>query len=263
MARVTTTITNQIAHVQMSRPDKMNALDMEMLESLVAAGEAIAQDKNVRAVVLSGEGKGFCAGLDLMSMAALASSGATRDLEERTHNDCNIFQRVSMIWRDLPMPVIAAVHGTSFGGGFQIMLGTDIRVIAPDTKLSIMEVKWGLTPDMGGTVLMAELARADIVRELVYTGRVFSGLEAKEYGFATHLAEAPLTKAMEIAELIAAQSPHSVRVSKALLSAARSNDRSEQLLAEAHAQKELIGGINQKEAVMAGMTKVKAQFTDY
>lgn len=260
--RVTTTIANYIAHVQLIRGEKMNALDMPMLEGIVAAGEALMGDKSVRAVVLSGEGKGFCAGLDLMSMAAIAQNGGTRDLEERTHDDCNIFQRVAMIWRDLDVPVIAAIHGTAFGGGFQIMLGADIRILEPDTKLSIMEVKWGLTPDMGGTVLMHELARADIIRELTYTGRVFSGSEAKEYGFATHLSHDPLSKAMEIATLIADQSPHSVRVSKALLSAAFYNDRPSQLLAEAKAQKELIAGVNQKEAVMAGMTKTKAVFSD-
>ena len=260
--RVTTTITNHIAHVQLTRPDKMNALDMPMLEGIVAAGESLMKNKSVRVVVLSGEGKGFCAGLDLMSMATLAQNVGARDLEERTHEDCNLFQMVTMIWRDLPMPVIAAIHGTAFGGGFQIMLGADIRVITPDTKLSIMEVKWGLTPDMGGTVLMHELARADIIRELTYSGRVFSGSEAKEYGFVTYLSDDPLSKAMEIAALIADQSPHSVRVSKALLTAAQTNDRACQLFAEAKAQKELIGGINQKEAVMAGMTKTKPVFSD-
>lgn len=260
--RVTTIISNNIAHVQMTRDDKMNALDMEMLESLVAAGEALMGQKSVRAIVLSGDGKAFCAGLDLMSMAQIAASGGAKDIEERTHGDCNIFQRVSMIWRDLPVPVIAAVHGTAFGGGFQIMLGADIRIVAPNTKLSIMEVKWGLTPDMGGTVLMKELARPDIVRELTYTGRIFSGTEAKEYGFATHISEEPLLKAMEIAQLIAAQSPHSIRVSKALLTSAQSNDRTTQLLAEAKAQKELIGGTNQKEAVMAGLNKTTPIFSD-
>lgn len=260
--RVKINIENYIAHVQLSRPDKMNALDMPMLEGIIEAGESLMGNKNVRAIVLSGEGKGFCAGLDLMSMAQIAAIGGTQDIETRTHEDCNLFQRVTMIWRDLDVPVIAAIHGTAFGGGFQIMLGADIRIIAPDTKLSIMEIKWGLVPDMGGTVLMKDLARGDIIRELVYTGRIFSGTEAKDYGFATQLSADPLQSAFELAKKIAAQSPHAILFAKQLLNDAGANNREDQLMAEAKAQKELIAGVNQKEAVMAGLNKTTPVFSD-
>lgn len=259
--RVKVSVESHVAQVIMTRADKMNALDIALIEALVAAGEAIAANKDVRAVVLYGEGKGFCAGLDLGAMANLANNSEKGDLSDRTHGDCNIFQRVVMIWRDLAVPVIAAVHGVAFGGGFQLMLGADLRIIAPDAKLSVLEVKWGLTPDMGGTILMRELARDDVIRELVYTGRTFQGVEAKELGFATFVDANPIDKAMEIAAQIAALSPHSIKVSKALLTNSAINNRAAQLLAETNAQRELIAGTNHKEAVMAGLSKTKPVFS--
>jgi enoyl-CoA hydratase/carnithine racemase len=165
----------------------MNALDPAMFDALIEAGEALRNDAAVRAVVISGRGKAFCAGLDMASFermqqgagdGVLGGGAAGADLVTRTHGISNAAQHVAMVWRDVPVPVIAAVHGVAFGGGLQVALGADVRIVAPDTKMSVMEIKWGLVPDMAGMVLMRELARNDVVRELTFTGRIFSGEEA-------------------------------------------------------------------------------------
>ena len=192
--RVSVSILEGIADVRLVRADKMNALDIPMFEALVAATERLAGEKGLRAVVLSGEGPAFCAGLDMGRFAAMKESGGNgiaggkeRDLATRTHGLANFPQAAVWGWRQLPVPVIAAVHGVAFGGGFQLALGADMRILAADARMSIMEIKWGLVPDMAGTQLMRHLAREDIVRELTYTGRIFSGEEAFQYGFATNV----------------------------------------------------------------------------
>ena len=186
MDRVTVEIENHIAVVSFNRPEKMNALDPIQFRSIIKAGEQVGADASVRVVVLKGEGRAFCAGLDI---AGFQSDSEVTDnpLIPRTHGIANTWQQAVWVWRDLPVPVIAAVHGVAFGGGLQIMLGADIKYIRPDTKLSILEMKWGLVPDMAGTQLMYHAVRQDIIKELTYTNRIFSGEEAVEYGFATHL----------------------------------------------------------------------------
>ena len=189
-----------------------------MIEALVAAGERLMEAKGLRAVVLHGAGRGFCAGLDKASFAAMAAGrrdGVPSDLAARTHGKANVFQQAALVWRDLPVPVIAAIHGVALGGGFQIALGADIRYVAPDARLSILEIKWGLVPDMGGIALMRELARADVVRELAFTGRQFTGDEAVAYGFATAVHADPLAAARATAREIAAKSPDAVRALQA------------------------------------------------
>lgn len=257
--RVTTTIENHIAHVRMTRPEKMNAIDMAMFAGLVAAGQELAQNTEIRAIVLSGEGRSFCAGIDVSVLGGIG--GNVQDITERTHEDCNIFQRAVMIWRDLKVPVIAAVHGVAYGGGFQIALGADIRIIHPAAKLSVMEIKWGICPDMGGTYLMGKLAREDVVRELTYTGRIFLGEEAKTLGFATHLSEDPLNAALAMANEIASKSPSAIAACKALINGSGGNSRAEQLLQEAQQQKDLLKGVHHKEAVMAGIANQPAVFS--
>ena len=185
-----------------------------------------------------------------------------RDLKARTHGLANLFQHVAWVWREVPVPVIAAVHGVAFGGGFQIMLGADMRYVAPDTQLSIMEIKWGLVPDMAGTQLMRSLAREDIVRELTYTGRVFSGIEAQQYGFATRVSDDPRRVAFETAREIAAKSPHAIRAAKRLLNGASFSTAAEGLLAELVEQQALIRSPNQLEAVYANMQKRAPRFSD-
>jgi len=260
-----------VVELQLARADKMNALDPAMFDALIDAGKALRGDATVRAVVMSGQGKAFCAGLDMASFermgqgaasGVLGSAAAGADLSARTHGISNAAQYVSMAWREVRVPVIAAVHGVAFGGGLQVALGADIRIVAPDTKLSVMEIKWGLVPDMGGMVLMRELARSDVVRELTFTGRVFSGEEALQLGFATRLAADPLAEALRIAHDIAARSPDAIRAGKRLLNAASSQSTGDLLIAEAVEQQALIGSRNQVEAVQANIERRPPQFVD-
>ena len=205
-----------------------------MFEAIIAAGERLSRIAGLRAVVLAGAGKGFCAGLDKETFASLAEKGAPTlgDLTKRTHGIANAFQQAAYVWRMLPVPVIAAIHGVALGGGFQIALGADIRYVAPDARLAIMEIKWGIVPDMSGIALMRELARSDVIRELAMTGRIFSGTEALAYGFATSLHADPLAAARSTAKAIAARNPDAVRAVKRLLNAASDSDAAAILLAE-------------------------------
>ncbi|MGQ2999059.1 crotonase/enoyl-CoA hydratase family protein [Variovorax sp.] len=259
-----------VVELQLDRADKMNALDPAMFDALIAAGEALRADATVRAVVIAGRGKAFCAGLDMASFQrmeqgaageVLGQSAGSAGLVARTHGLANAAQQVAMVWREVPVPVIAAVHGVAFGGGLQVALGADIRIVAPDTRLSVMEIKWGLVPDMGGMVLMRELARSDVVRELTYTGRVFSGEEALQLGFATRLAADPLAEALAMAHEIAGKSPDAIRAGKRLLNASLAHSAAELLIAESVEQQALIGSPNQVEAVRANIERRAPRFT--
>ncbi|WP_418120177.1 crotonase/enoyl-CoA hydratase family protein [Variovorax sp. 350MFTsu5.1] len=260
-----------VVELHLSRADKMNALDPAMFDALIEAGEALREDKAVRAVVISGRGKAFCAGLDMASFermqqqdagaSVLGEGAAGADLVVRTHGISNAAQQVAMVWREVPVPMIAAVHGVAFGGGLQVALGADIRIVAPDTKLSVMEIKWGLVPDMAGMVLMRELARSDVVRELTFTGRIFSGEEALRLGFATRVSADPLAEALQMAHEIAGKSPDAIRAGKRLLNASLSQSAAELLLAESVEQKALIGSPNQVEAVKANIERRAPRFS--
>jgi enoyl-CoA hydratase/carnithine racemase len=250
-----------VAHVRMIRSGKLNALDPPMFEALVAAGQALSGMPGLRCVVLSGEGRAFCAGLDLASMAGLAGDLGS-SLAERTHGEANLFQQVAVQWRKLPVPVIAAVHGVCFGGGLQIAAGADIRVVAPDARLSVMELKWGIVPDMGGFALWQGVVREDVLRELTYTAREVSGEEAVQLGLATLSDPDPLARALALAREIAGRNPHAVRAAKALFNRAPAMGLGEVLLAESHEQHKLLGSRNQLEAVAAGMAKRPAKFAD-
>ena len=271
--RVEINVNAGVADVRLVRADKMNALDNQMFAALAEAGEQLASMKEVRAIVLSGEGRAFCAGLDMANFAgmldpgkaAAASPTAGTDggrLSKRTRGIANDPQHAAWLWRELPVPVIAAVHGVAFGGGFQVCLGADIRYAAPGTRFSVMEIKWGLVPDMAGTQLMRGLARDDIIRELTYTGRIFSAEEALEYGFVTRIAEDPLALAISTAQEIAARNPDAIRASKRLFNAAHDLSPEEGLLMESREQDLIIGKPNQVEAVMAELEKRPAVFRD-
>lgn len=260
--RVTITIENHIAVVKLDRAKKMNALDGAMLNAIIEAGEVVEKDARVRVVVLTGEGRAFCAGLDLMSLQQEGGINS-QPIIKRTHGIANVFQQAAYVWRALSVPVIAAAHGVVFGGGLQIMLGADIKYIAPDTKLSIMEMKWGLIPDMAGTQLMRHSVRDDIIRELTYTNRIFSGKEAVNYGFATHVAENPLVDAMKLAEEIAGKSPSAIVKAKKVLNAAPYLSVEEGLLLESREQAQIVRKKNQLEAVFSNMQKRKGNFEDY
>jgi len=260
-----------VVELHLARVEKMNALDPAMFDALLEAGDRLCADTAARAVVMAGRGKAFCAGLDMQSFERMGRQGAAAadmlgagaaggDLLTRTHGQANAAQQIAMVWRQVPVPVIAAVHGVAFGGGLQVALGADLRVVAPDAKLSVMEIKWGLVPDMGGMVLMRELVRADVVRELTLTGRIFSGEEALALGFATRLAADPLAEARRLAQEIAARSPEAVRAAKRLFNAAATASDAELLLAESVEQQALIGSPLQREAVRANIERRAPRF---
>jgi enoyl-CoA hydratase/carnithine racemase len=266
--RVSISISDGIADVRLVRADKMNALDAAMFEALVAATERLAHEKAVRAVVLSGEGRAFCAGLDMGRFAAMKESGGNgvaggekRDLSARTHGLANFPQQAVWGWRQLPVPVIAAIQGVAFGGGFQLALGADMRFLTPDARMSIMEIKWGLVPDMAGTPILASLVRDDILRELTYTGRIFSAQEAMSYGLATRICDDPRAAAFEVAREIAGKSPDAIRAAKRMLNNL-SVDPGPALLAESVEQQKLLGSPNQTEAVRANMEKRAPRFAE-
>lgn len=263
--RVRLTIADGIAHVRLNRADKMNALDPEMFRAIAETGARLKEDAAVRVVVISGEGRAFCAGLDVERIIATTERHSIlpfADLTKRTHGLANFAQHIVWLWRELPVPVIAAVHGAAFGGGFQLALGADLRYVAPMTKLGIVEAKWGLVPDMAGTQLMRHLAREDIVRELAYTARVFSAEEALAYGFATRLEADPLAAAMATAREIAGRSPDAIRAIKRLLTEAVACDAAAGLAMETEEQRKLLGSPNQIEAVRANLENRAPNFID-
>ncbi len=259
--RVTVSIGGHVATVTLNRPDKHNALDIPMFEGIMAAAEQLSGEPGVRAVVLHGAGPSFCSGLDVMSVMA-AGQGLDGLLEPLRGEVPNSFQRAAYDWIRLPMPVVAAVHGNCLGGGLQIALAADIRIATPDSRLSVMEVKWGLVPDMSITRTLPRLVGIDVAKELTYTGRIFNGEEALGLGVVTHLAEDPLAAARELAGEIAARSPHAVRGAKRLYDQAWTASASESLALEAEIQLSLVGSPNQLAAVSAGVTKQPAEFAD-
>ncbi len=273
--RIHVTFEDGVADVRLSRADKMNALDEAMFAALVETGEGLKARKGLRAVVLSGEGRAFCAGLDMGNFGRMASgerrgSGASSPstgpvsggLGERTHGEANHAQHAVLVWRQIPVPVIAAVHGVAFGGGFQLMLGADMRFIAPDARLAVLEIKWGLVPDMAGTRLMKGLAREDVIKELTFSGRIFSGQEALALGFATRVCADPHAEALALAHEIAGRNPDAIRAAKRLLNAAGADSDAEGLMRESVEQGALIGSPNQVEAIRANLEQRAPAFID-
>jgi enoyl-CoA hydratase/carnithine racemase len=256
--RVRMSVTDQIADVRLTRGDKMNAIDPAMFSAIGAAIDGLAVRTDVRCVVLSGEGKAFCAGLDMASMAA----GGSGTGAERNDQGSILPQHVALGWRNLPMPVIAAVQGVAFGGGFQIMSGADVRIAAPGTRFAIREAYWGLVPDMAGFVLWRTMVRDDVLRELAMTGREFDAEEALRHGFITHIADDPHAAAMAIAVEISARSPHAVRGIKRLCNAAHDTGERALLELETAEQIAVIGKANMMEAVAAHMGKRAPVFRD-
>ena len=274
--RVRVTIEEGIADVRLDRPDKMNALDQAMFTAIAEAGAAVAADDSVRAVVLSGEGRAFCSGLDFGSFQAMAEAGgSSRPRPERDTADdgglgsighvgdriTHLGQQVAHVWQEVPVPVIAAVHGVALGGGCQIALGADIRICAPDARFSVLEIKWGLIPDMTGTWMLPRLVGLDVAKELTFTGRMVEGPEAVAIGLATRLADDPLAAALELARELAGKSPDALRAAKRLLNASGTVPIAEQFAAERAEIGALIGSPNQVEAVMAGFEKRDPRFT--
>jgi len=270
--RVTISITDGVADVVFNRADKRNALDNAMFTAIAEAGERLKNEPGIRAVVLSGDGASFCAGLDFSSFQAMAGGDDTPE-SAATRSDGNpgqmkegrithLGQQVCWVWQELNVPVIAAVHGHALGGGLQIALGADIRIVHPDTKMSVREVYWGLVPDMTGTFILSKLVRPDIAKELTFTARVFSGSEAADMGLVTRLSDNPKDDAMVLAREIAEMSPGAVQGAKALFNRIASDGAAEQFAAERAAIGAQIGSPNQVEAVMAGFEKRPAVYAD-
>jgi enoyl-CoA hydratase/carnithine racemase len=262
MDRTRIEVSDHVAVVSLNRPDKHNALDRAMFEGIAAAAAEIGDMPGVRAVVLHGEGPSFCSGLDVASFLADGPDGFDILLDRHGARDANLAQRVATDWLDLPMPVIAAVHGNCFGGGLQIALGADIRIAAPDAKLSVMEARWGLVPDMGITHTLTRLVGIDVAKELTFTARRVTGEEAAALGVVTRVADDPLDAARELAAEIAGRSPDAVRAAKRLFETAWPAPTAGALELETELQSALMGSPNQLEAVRSGMAREPASFTD-
>ncbi|RYE00571.1 MAG: crotonase/enoyl-CoA hydratase family protein [Sphingomonadales bacterium] len=255
--RVSIELDQGVADVRLTRGDKMNALDPAMFAGIIDAIRQLEKMAGLRAVVLSGEGRAFCAGLD---MASMMSVGSGLDAASRDHGLANDFQQVAWGWRTLGVPVIAAIHGVAFGGGLQIASGADVRIAAPGTRMSVMEIKWGIIPDMAGYALWKGNVRDDHLRELSYTAREFDAAEGLAMGFVTHVAEDPHAEAMKLAQAIAGRNPHAIRAAKRL--AGLEADAAGTLVAETAEQVALLRTPNQIEAVMANMQKRAPNFAD-
>jgi len=269
--RVLVSVEGGVADVRLNRPDKLNALDAATFAALVEAGESLKADPAVRAVVLSGQGRGFCAGLDFSVFQAMGSGGGAGGGQDRGPSimstdgrDTHLGQQSCWVWRELAVPVIAAVSGPCLGGGLQIALGADLRIVAPDAQLSVLEVRWGLIPDMTGTWILPRLVGPDVAKELTWTGRMVSGEEAVRIGLATRAADDPFAAALELARELAAKSPVALRQGKRLLDASTSPGRTaaEQFLDERTTMGSLIGGRDNVEAVTAYFEKREPVFGD-
>lgn len=252
-----------IADVRMVRGDKLNAVDLEMFMALIDAGLEIAENTRIRAVVLSGEGRAFCSGLDIPSLMVGGGDRKGPNLLDRTpESPANLAQRCAWVWQEVPVPVIAAVHGVAYGAGFQIAMGADIRYVAPDARLSIREAHWGLIPDVAVTQTARHVVPLDVLKELTFTGRIVSGTEAVELRIATHLSDDPHADAMALAREIAGRNPHAVRAAKQLWNQALLGTVEEGLRLETELQKKLLGSPNQIEAATANMQKREPKFED-
>ena len=263
--RVSVTLDGGVADVRMNRPEKRNALDPAMFAALVATGERLMTEPGVRVVVLSGEGPDFCAGLDFASFQAMQSGDRASSAAQRPPSGGPTKvagQRAAYVWAELPVPVIAAVRGNALGGGLQISLGADIRIVAPDARLSVFEVAWGLVPDMTGSQLLPELVGRDVAKELTYTARIVSGEEAVRIGLATRTDPDPLAAALAMAKEIAGRSPHAIRAAKRLLDLAGRTELASGFAAEQEEIGALIGSPNQLEAVTARFEKRDPDFAE-
>ncbi|MEM6890033.1 MAG: crotonase/enoyl-CoA hydratase family protein [Pseudomonadota bacterium] len=261
MSRVSVTLTDHIAHVRLTRPDKRNAVDQQMIDALIAAGAEVAAS-SARCVVMSGEGEGFCAGIDIAGLGGMIGKDMEPLLMPRSHGNgtTNQWQEMALVWHRLEIPVIAALHGTVFGAGMQLALGADIRIAHPESQMAVMEMKWGLVPDMGGMVLLPRLVRSDVMRKLIYAATPVNAAQAEHWGLVTELADDPLAAATALAAEIAGQGPNAIRAAKHLIDLAETRTVKEVLLAESRLQAGLLGQPEQMEVVAARFAKRPARF---
>jgi enoyl-CoA hydratase/carnithine racemase len=258
---LTINIDDHVATVTLNRAAKANAVNLEMFDALHEAGRELAEDQSVRAVILAGAGDNFCAGIDVSLFQGGFDFQASA-MQPVGDSPANRFQLAAYVWRELPVPVICAIHGVAFGAGLQIALGADLRYARPDASLAIMEVKWGLVPDMAITTTLRDILPADKVKELAWSGRPVSGEEALAMGLVTALHDDPLTAAMEAATAIRVKSPDAIRAMKRLFNSAWRLTDAEALALEAELQLGVMGKKNQQEAVMANLQKRAPEFDD-
>ena len=266
-ARVSVTMHEGIAHVRLTRPDKRNALDDAMFQAIAQAGERVKHDTSVRAVVLSGDGASFCAGLDFGGFQAMGSGNsgngsATAAGSMKDGRITHLAQQICWVWQEVPVPVIAALQGHALGGGMQLALGADIRIAHPDTKMSMREVHWGLIPDMTGTLRLSRLVRDDVMKDLVFTGRIFPASEGATLGVVTRLSNDPVADAMVAAAEIAGRSPSAVRGAKQLINRLSNAGAAEHFAAEREIIFGLIGKPHQVEAITANFENRAPNFAD-
>jgi len=259
---VTVSIDGHLAVVTLNRPDKANAVSMEMFDALGDAGDRLAAERSVRAVVLQGAGNNFCAGIDVGIFAQDDLVIDANSLAPGKGSPANRFQRAAYVWRELPVPVICAITGIAYGAGLQIALGADLRYAAPNAQLSIMETKWGLIPDLAISTTLRDILPADRIKELAWTGRVVDAEEALSLGLITDLHDDPRAAAMQMAQEICAKSPDAVRAMKKLVNSAWRMTEAEALALEARLQFRVLQGENQREAVLANVQQRKPDFLD-
>jgi enoyl-CoA hydratase/carnithine racemase len=260
--RVQVDIDNHVAEVRLDRPDKHNAIDMQMFDDLAEAGLRLSRESSLRAVILAGAGDNFCAGIDLEVFSDPVAAIDPASMAPQDDSPANRFQRAAFAWREVPVPVICAIRGVAFGGGAQIALGADLRYAAPDARLSIMEIRWGLIPDLAISVTADNLVREDQLRELAYTGRVVSAGEALRLGLVTAIHDDPLGAARDTAGVIASRSPDAIRAMKSMFNARRDLDTERALALEARLQSGIIGRPDQVEAVRANLEGREPDFKD-
>ena len=268
--RVKVSIEGGIADVRLDRADKRNALDPAMFDAIARAGKDLVSNKEIRAVVLSGSGASFCAGLDFASFQSMANGGSSNSDSKSNSGEnagamqpgaiTHLAQQICWVWQEVPVPVIAAIQGHALGGGMQLALGADIRIAHPDTQFAMREVHWGLIPDMTGTLMLSRLVRDDVAKDLVFSARVISGTEAHQLGVVTRLTDSPLEVAMKMANEIAERSPDAVRGAKALINRLSNAGAAEHFAEERKIIYSLIGKPNQVEAVMSNFEKRPASF---
>lgn len=261
--RVKVEIDRHVALVTLDRAEKKNAVDHAMFEAIIDTGERLAQDTAVRAVILRGAGNNFCAGIDISTFQNVGDGPELADsLAPRPTSPANLFQSAAYVWRELPVPVIAAIEGYAFGAGLQIALGADIRYATPDARLSVMEIKWGIIPDMAISATLRDVVPVDRVRELAYTGRIVDGAEAAALGLVTRAEEDPLHAARAIAADIAGKSPDAIRAIKRLIAEGWQESPERSLRREAELQLSVMSSANHREAVMANLHKRDPEFQD-
>ncbi|MDJ0812980.1 MAG: crotonase/enoyl-CoA hydratase family protein [Woeseiaceae bacterium] len=255
-------VADHIATVMLNRPDKANAVNLDMFDALREAGRELAANKSVRAIVLHGAGDNFCAGIDTSIFQDPEVDIDASWFAPLEDSPANRLQSPAYVWRELPVPVICAMHGVAYGAGLQIALGADLRYARPDASLSIMEIKWGLVPDMAMTTTLRDILPLDTVKELAWTGRRISGEEAHSMGLVTALHDDPLAAATEAAAGIRVKSPDAIRAMKRLFNSAWRLADAGALALEAELQIGVMGKKNQREAVMANMQKRVPKFDD-